>query len=125
MIDRVFAFRNKPYKIIGVAGDVRSFGLDIELGPMVYAPAAARATWNPMQLVVRTHAESARLPRSKFCEKIALPLEVFAPFYALVDGRSQNLPPPYLSHLRFDYETGLYVDAPPELAGLEAHMHVC
>jgi len=51
------SFGNKPYTIIGVAGDVRSFGLEIEPGPMVYAPAAATATWNPMQLVVRTRAE--------------------------------------------------------------------
>lgn len=51
------SFENKPHTIIGVAGDVRSFGLEIEPGPMVYAPAAATATWNPMQLVVRTRAE--------------------------------------------------------------------
>ncbi len=51
------SFENKPHTIIGVAGDVRSFGLEIEPGPMVYVPAAATATWNPMQLVVRTRAE--------------------------------------------------------------------
>ena len=28
-------------------------------------------------------------------------------------------------HLRFDCETGLYVDVPPELKSPEAHKHVC
>ena len=95
MIDRVFAFGNKPYTIIGVEGDVRSIGLEIELGPMVYAPAAATAIWNPMQLVVRTHAESARLPRSKFCEKNCAAVRGFRSVLR-INGRSQNLPPPYL-----------------------------
>jgi len=39
--------------VIGVAGDVRSFGLDIDVGPMVYASAMAYAGWNPMSLVIR------------------------------------------------------------------------
>ncbi len=39
--------------VIGVAGDVRSFGLDVEAGPTVYASAIAYSGWNPMSLVVR------------------------------------------------------------------------
>ncbi len=48
---------NKTYTIIGVAGDVRSGGLDNEPGPVAYAPAAMAATWATFQLVVRTRAE--------------------------------------------------------------------
>src|SRR5262245_14386041 len=47
----------KPFTIIGVAGDVRYIGLDSEPAPMTYIPTAFLATWNPMQLVVRTRAE--------------------------------------------------------------------
>jgi len=40
--------------IIGVAGDVRSFGLDVEPGPMVYGSAMVFSGWNPMSLVIRS-----------------------------------------------------------------------
>ena len=39
--------------VIGVAGDVRSFGLDVDAGPMVYVSAMEYAGWNPMNLVIR------------------------------------------------------------------------
>jgi putative ABC transport system permease protein len=42
------------HTIIGVAGDVRSFGLDAETRPMVYGSAMVYAGWNPMSLVVRS-----------------------------------------------------------------------
>jgi predicted permease len=55
------------HTIIGVAGDVRSFGLDAEIGPMVYGSAMVYSGWNPMSLVVRSalddpqsHVESIR-----------------------------------------------------------------
>jgi putative ABC transport system permease protein len=48
------SFGEKPHTIIGVAGDVRSFGLDTDVGPMVYASAIAYPGWNPMSLVVRS-----------------------------------------------------------------------
>ena len=35
-------------------GDVRSFGLDTDVGPMVYGSAAVYSGWNPMSLVVRS-----------------------------------------------------------------------
>jgi putative ABC transport system permease protein len=39
--------------VVGVAGDVRSFGLDVEAGPTVYASAIAYSGWNPMSLLIR------------------------------------------------------------------------
>lgn len=57
------SFGNKPYTIIGIAGDVRSFGLDTEPGLMAYIPVAAMPTLNSMQLVVRTRTEpTAQMP---------------------------------------------------------------
>ena len=53
------SFGKTPQTIIGVAGDVRSFGLDAERRPMVYASALAFAGWNPMNLVVRGAADPA------------------------------------------------------------------
>ncbi len=50
----ITSFGAKTQTIIGVAGDVRSFGLDVEAGPMVYASAIAYSGWNPMSLVVRS-----------------------------------------------------------------------
>lgn len=50
----IHSFTDTPYTIIGVAGDVRSFGLDTEPRPMVYGPALAFASWNPMALNVRS-----------------------------------------------------------------------
>ena len=48
------SFGNVRQTIVGVAGDVRSFGLEADPRPMVYAPTPAAATWNPMYLVIRT-----------------------------------------------------------------------
>jgi predicted permease len=49
----------KTYTIVGVAADVRSLGLDSDPAPMVYASTAVAATWNPMNLVIRTGGEPA------------------------------------------------------------------
>ena len=48
---------NKTYTIIGVAGDVRSFGPDAEPGPMAYVSTAVLARAIQSTLVVRTRAE--------------------------------------------------------------------
>ncbi|MGH9766188.1 MAG: ABC transporter permease, partial [Blastocatellia bacterium] len=49
---------NKSRAIIGVAGDVRSVGLDTEPGAMIYAPTAEIARGMQSRLVVRTRAEA-------------------------------------------------------------------
>ena len=46
-------FDEKPCRIIGVAGDVRSASLDADPGPMVYGSARVFAGWNPMHLAIR------------------------------------------------------------------------
>jgi MacB-like periplasmic core domain len=48
---------NKSRMIIGIAGDVRSFGLDAEPGAMIYAPIWEVARGIQSRLVVRTRTE--------------------------------------------------------------------
>ena len=55
----LFSFSDKPCMVIGVAGDVRSIGLDSIPAPMVYVTTAIAAMWNPMNVVVRTSTEPA------------------------------------------------------------------
>jgi putative ABC transport system permease protein len=50
---------NKSFTIVGVATDVRSLGLDSDPAPMTYVSTAVAATWNPMNLVIRTSGEPA------------------------------------------------------------------
>ena len=50
---------NKTYTIIGIAGDIRSFGLDTEPGPIVYISTAVLARGIRSSLVVRTRTEPA------------------------------------------------------------------
>jgi len=60
----ITSFGPRVQTVVGVAGDVRSFGLDVEAGPMVYASAQAYSGWNPMGLVVR----SAQEPESRVAD---------------------------------------------------------
>jgi putative ABC transport system permease protein len=53
-----------PRVIVGVARDVRSFGLDAVATPMVYFPTPAAARWNPMSIVMRTAGEPGAITPS-------------------------------------------------------------
>jgi putative ABC transport system permease protein len=43
-----------PRIIVGIAGDVRSIGLDAISAPMSYVPTPTASRWNPMSIVLRT-----------------------------------------------------------------------
>jgi putative ABC transport system permease protein len=45
---------DQAHTIIGVAGDVRSFGLDAEAGPMIYYSGLVEPVWSSMYLVWRS-----------------------------------------------------------------------
>ena len=48
------SFTEDPHTIVGVAGDVRTFGLDEDAGFVFYGSATQYAGWNPMSLVWRS-----------------------------------------------------------------------
>ena len=58
------SFRNDPHTIIGVAADVRTFGLDADAGFVFYGSATQYPGWNPMSLVWRSRAASADTARA-------------------------------------------------------------
>jgi putative ABC transport system permease protein len=53
------SFGGNIYTVIGVAGDVRSAGLDADLRPMVYASTTSFSGWNPMSVVWRSSVDPA------------------------------------------------------------------
>ena len=52
------SFGEEPLTIIGVAGDVKTFGFDEEAGFVLYGSAVQLASWNPMSVVWRSPAAS-------------------------------------------------------------------
>ena len=58
------SFREDPHTIVGVAGDVKTFGLDEDAGMVFYGSATQYAGWNPMSLVWRSRAPSVDTVRA-------------------------------------------------------------
>ena len=58
------SFNEAPLTIVGVAGDVRTFGLDQDAGFVVYGSATQYAGWNPMSLVWRSPTTSVDAVRA-------------------------------------------------------------
>ena len=58
------SFGEEPHTIVGVAGDVRTFGLEAEAGFVFYGAATQYPTWNPMMLVWRSRAPSVDTVRA-------------------------------------------------------------
>jgi putative ABC transport system permease protein len=58
------SFSEQPHTIIGVVGDVKTFGLEAEAGFVFYGAATQYPTWNPMMLVWRSRAPSTDTVRA-------------------------------------------------------------
>ena len=52
------SFGDRPLTIVGVAGDVRTFGLEADTGMVFYGSSTQLSGWNPMSLVWRSRAPS-------------------------------------------------------------------
>jgi putative ABC transport system permease protein len=58
------SFTEEPHTIVGVAADVKTFGLDEDAGFVFYGAATQYPTWNPMSLVWRSRAPSVDTVRA-------------------------------------------------------------
>jgi putative ABC transport system permease protein len=58
------SFQEAPHTIVGVAGDVRTFGLDNDAGFVFYGSATQYPGWNPMSVVWRSQGQSADMVRA-------------------------------------------------------------
>jgi putative ABC transport system permease protein len=58
------SFSEEPHTIVGVAGDVKTFGLDEDAGFVFYGAATQYPTWNPMSLVWRSTVPSVDTVRA-------------------------------------------------------------
>ena len=58
------SFTEEPHTIVGVAGDVKTFGLEAEAGFVFYGAATQYPGWNPMSLVWRSRAPSVDTVRA-------------------------------------------------------------
>jgi putative ABC transport system permease protein len=58
------SFGERPHTIVGVAGDVKTFGLDQDAGMVFYGSATQYAGWNPMSIVWRSRAPSVDTVRA-------------------------------------------------------------
>jgi putative ABC transport system permease protein len=69
----------QPQTIVGVARDVRSFGLDAAAASMVYFPTPAAARWNPMSIVIRTAGDPTAIVPS--ARGVLRSIDPTIPFY--------------------------------------------
>jgi putative ABC transport system permease protein len=53
----LMSFGNKPFTVVGVAGNVRTQSLESDSAPMTYVATPFAASWNPMNIVIRTGGE--------------------------------------------------------------------
>ena len=58
------SFGEAPMTIVGVAGDVKTFGLESEAGFVFYGSSVQLAGWNPMTLVWRSQSPSVDIVRA-------------------------------------------------------------
>ena len=58
------SFTEEPHTIVGVAGDVKTFGLEEDAGFVFYGAATQYPTWNPMSLVWRSRVPSVDTVRA-------------------------------------------------------------
>ena len=55
------SFGETPFTIVGIAGDVRTFGLESEAGFVFYGSSSQLTGWNPMTLVWRSLDDSSQV----------------------------------------------------------------
>jgi predicted lysophospholipase L1 biosynthesis ABC-type transport system permease subunit len=58
------SFGEEPHTLVGVAGDVKTFGLEAEAGFVFYGATTQYPAWNPMMLVWRSTAPSVDTVRA-------------------------------------------------------------
>jgi putative ABC transport system permease protein len=78
------SFGKEPLVVVGVAGDVRSAGLDTVAAPAVYFPTPGAAMWNPMNIVVRSAVDPASLVPSM--RAVLREVDSGVPFYDIRTG---------------------------------------
>jgi len=66
--------------IVGIAEDVRTFGLDADPLPLAYFPVPAISMWNPMNIVIRSEGDPASIVPS--ARGVLRTLDPAIPFYA-------------------------------------------
>jgi putative ABC transport system permease protein len=60
----MLSFGEEPHTVVGVAGDVKTFGLEADAGLVFYGAATQYPAWNPMMLVWRSRAPSVDTVRA-------------------------------------------------------------
>src|SRR5699024_8640906 len=81
------SFTEKPHTIIGVAGDVRTFGLEADAGFVFYGSTTQYRGWNPTSLVWRSATPSVDTVRASLRSlDAAVPLSTVQTMDSLLDS---------------------------------------